>query len=207
MVKVKICGITNLHDALCAVEEGADALGFVFYPGSPRFVRPEDAAQIIKALPRRVKKIGVFVNSRVATVKRCARLCGLDMVQLHGNESVRFCRSCRHLHVIKALRVRGAVDPGKFGMYADYARLLDAYVPGKPGGTGTVFNWQEAFGGLKIARRGELFLSGGLNARNVPGAIRLIRPDWVDVSSSVESEPGKKDRRRIKAFIKAVKRS
>jgi phosphoribosylanthranilate isomerase len=205
MVKVKICGITNLEDARDAVAAGADALGFVFFRASPRYVKPAAAAAIIRQLPGRVKKIGVFVNARPATIKRYARQCGLDMVQLHGNESANVCSQCAPVPVIKAFRVRKALDARLPAKYRTFGYLFDAYVPGKPGGTGRPFDWSL----LKTARQhcvpGKVFLSGGLDARNVRTAIRIARPEWVDVSSSLELFPGKKDRRKMAAFVRRVK--
>ncbi len=207
MVKVKICGITNLEDAAAAVKAGADALGFVFYRKSPRFVKPQTAAQIMRQLPARVKKIGVFVNARPATIKRYAAQCRFDIAQLHGNESPRHCSCCRPVRVIKAFRVRGAVDIGTVAKYKTFGYLFDAYVPGTPGGTGRVFDWSFMAGVSRLHVPGGIFLSGGLNSRNVGNAIRIARPQWVDASSSLESAPGRKDRRRMAAFIRIVKRT
>jgi len=205
MVKVKICGITNLEDARDAVAAGADALGFVFSPHSPRYVKPQAAAEIIRQVPKRVKKIGVFVNARPATIKQCVRRCGLDMVQLHGNESSGTCRKCAPVPVIKAFRIRGAFDPASVERYKTFGYLFDSYVPGKPGGTGKTFGWPALKCAEKYCGAGKIFLSGGLNARNVRKAIRMVQPHWVDASSSLESFPGKKDRRKIAGFIKAAK--
>jgi phosphoribosylanthranilate isomerase len=211
MVKVKICGITNLEDAMSAIAGGADAIGFVFYPKSPRYVRPEDASRIIGKLSKkamRVKRIGVFVNARPARIKRCAALCKLDMVQLHGNESPLVCGRCQPLPVIKAFRVAGPVDTLKLSSYKTFAYLFDTYAAETKGGTGTVFDWK-SLGGIRGRRGlrvpGGIFLSGGLNSRNVGKAIRMVQPEWVDVSSSLESRPGRKDRRKIAAFINAAK--
>ena len=213
MVKIKICGITNLKDALGAVAAGADAIGFVFYPKSPRYVSPQDACRIIGMLPgrlRRVKKVGVFVNARPAAIKRCARLCGLDMVQLHGNESPRACSQCSPLAVIKAFRVRGAIDAADVARYKTFAYLFDSYVPGARGGTGRKFDWK-SLRALRDRRSlcvpGGIFLSGGLNSRNVGTAIGMAQPQWVDASSCLESGPGVKDQRKMAAFVRAAKRS
>ena len=203
MVKVKICGITNIEDARHAVEFGADALGFVFYSKSPRYVKPEDAARIICALPRKIKKIGVFVDALPRTIRRIAKACGLDMVQLHGNESAQSCGKCRPYPVIKAFRVRRQFDPDVCRKYKTAAYLFDAYSPKKFGGTGAAFDWS-ILSKKRFTRR--IFLSGGLNSRNVSKAIRAARPDWVDASSSLESFPGKKNSRKVAAFIRAAKR-
>ena len=207
MVKVKICGITNLVDARAAVKAGADALGFVFYRKSPRYIQPAVAARIIRQLPARVKKVGVFVNARPATVVRCARLCALDMAQLHGNESFRSCERCSPVKVIKAFRVRGPVDITLIDKYRTFGYLFDTYESGKPGGTGRSFDWSL----LRTVRRHSVarffFLSGGLNESNVRKAIRIARPDWVDASGSLESCPGRKDSRKMAAFVRQAKKA
>ncbi|MFA6384450.1 MAG: phosphoribosylanthranilate isomerase [Candidatus Omnitrophota bacterium] len=205
MVKVKICGIRNLEDARDAIAAGADALGFIFFRGSPRYVNPLTAARIIRQLPKRVKKIGVFVNARPATIKRYARQCSLDMAQLHGNESAKVCGRCAPVPVIKAFRVRGAVDPALLAGYKTHAVLFDAYVPGRPGGTGVACDWALLKDARKCGAPGGVFLSGGLTSRNVRKAIRMVKPQWVDASSSLELYPGKKDRIKMAAFVRAVK--
>jgi phosphoribosylanthranilate isomerase len=205
MVKVKICGITNLEDARNAVLAGADALGFVFYRKSPRYVSVHKAAQIIRELPKRVKKVGVFVNARVSTIKHCAHICGFDMVQLHGRESARTCSRLAPLPVIKAFSVRGAIDWAFIARYRTFAHLFDAYAPGVHGGTGAVFDWLLLRDSSAKRASGVLFLSGGLHGRNVRKAICVCKPQWVDASSSLESFPGKKDTRKMVAFVKAAK--
>ncbi|HNQ50520.1 MAG TPA: phosphoribosylanthranilate isomerase [Candidatus Omnitrophota bacterium] len=206
MVKVKICGITSFEDAAAAVKAGADAIGFVFYRKSPRYVVPGRAAQIARRLPARVKKVGVFVNASPLFVKRCARLCGLDMAQLHGSESPSVCGRCRPVKIIKAFRVRDAEDIDAARRYRTYGYLFDAYVPGSPGGTGKALDRRllDAIRRLRVSRT--IFLSGGLSARSVAAAARAAHPHWVDASSSLESRPGKKDSRKMTAFIRAVKR-
>jgi phosphoribosylanthranilate isomerase len=203
MVKVKICGITNIEDATSAVACGADALGFVFYSKSPRYVKPEAAAVIIRALPRKVKKVGVFVDASPLTVRRIAKACRLDMVQLHGNESLKDCRRCAPYRVIKAFRVRKGFDVRKCETYKTDAYLFDTYSQKIIGGTGTAFDWS-ILSKKRFTRK--IFLSGGLNSRNVSRAMRAAQPDWVDASSSLESYPGKKDSRKMAAFIRAAKR-
>jgi len=205
MVKVKICGITNIEDARAAVRSGCDALGFVFYKKSPRYIAPVKAAKIIKKLPKRIIKAGVFVNSKESTVKRTARLCRLDMLQFHGNESPEFCDRFGRFRVIKAFRVKAGSDLDKITGYRTFAYLFDSFVKSRPGGTGKKFDW-----GLirNIINRidSTVFLSGGLTGRNVRKAITLIRPDWVDVSSSVERRPGRKSHKKVADFIKAAKK-
>jgi len=204
MVKVKICGITNLEDAKASAGAGCDAAGFVFYKKSPRYIAPEKARDIIKQLSGRIIKIGVFFNAREKTVKRIARLCGLNILQFHGNESLRFCSRFKGYKIIKAFRVKDKIDPRKILKYKTFAYLFDTFVGSRPGGTGKNFNW-------KLVRHIDgltrpVFLSGGLTADNVKKAIEVVQPDWVDVSSSVEARPGKKDGKKVKEFIKAVKK-
>jgi phosphoribosylanthranilate isomerase len=204
--KVKICGITSQADADAAVAAGCDALGFVFYRKSPRYISAPKAASIISRLPGRVHKVGVFVNAGSSRVRRIASYCGLTMVQLHGEESAGYCRGLRRLKVIKAIRVKDAGSLEDIRAYQPWAFLFDSCVKGVAGGSGKVFDWS-----ILSRRRGRIkqpvFLSGGLERRTVGRAIRLVRPQWVDVSSSVESSPGKKDMRKMEAFIKAVKKA
>ncbi len=203
MVKVKICGITNIQDAQAAVKAGADALGFVFYPKSPRYVLPEEAKLIIRCLPARVEKVGVFVNARENTIRAIKKYCGLTMLQFHGNESPDFCRKFSRERVIKALRVQGSGDVTRVSRFATYGALFDSFEPGVPGGTGKSFDWSlatESAAGRKI-----VFISGGLTPRNVAEAVRRFRPDWVDVSTGVEMAPGKKDAAKLAAFVRAAK--
>jgi len=203
MVKVKICGITNLEDAKDAVGSGCDALGFVFYKKSPRYISPKKVTQIVRGLPRQVIKIGVFVNARESFVKRVVKLCGLKMLQFHGDESPQFVRRFSKYKVIKAFRVKDKLNLKDIYRYNVFAYLFDTYVPGKSGGTGKSLNWElvRHIDGLKRP----VFLSGGLHAGNVEKAIEVAHPDWVDASSSLEIRPGKKDPRKVKRFIQAVK--
>lgn len=204
MVKVKICGITNLEDAKCAVKAGCDALGFVFYKDSPRFINPQEAKNIIKGLPKNILKIGVFVNAREKTVKDIAKLCNLDILQFHGAESPGFCARFIGYKVIKAFRIKNKINLAKALKYKTFAYLFDAFLKDKPGGTGKKLNWQ-LFKFLDSIKQ-PIFLSGGLNAGNVREAIKIARPDWVDVSSALESSPGKKDHKKVKEFIQAVRK-
>lgn len=204
MVRVKICGITNLDDALAAIEAGCDALGFVFYKKSPRYISPEKASQITMHLPPQILKVGVFVDAKEKNIRRIAGLCGLDMLQFHGEESVDFCKRFGDYKVIKAFRVKKKVDFKNILDYKTFAYLFDTFVKSKAGGTGRSFNWAliRHLGGFHRS----IFLSGGLNAENVAEAIRKIEPEWVDVSTSVEIKPGKKDHKKLKEFIKIAKR-
>lgn len=203
-VKVKVCGITNLEDALKAVIAGADALGFVFYKKSPRYIAIERASAIIKSLPKRITKVGVFVNARTKDIRKAAKLCQLDILQLHGNETPELCSKFKGYKVIKAFRIKNKFKPEDILKYKVFAYLLDTYSKSRFGGTGKKFNWGLASGLKKLAR--PVFLSGGLNARNVSRAVSLLNPDWVDVSTSVEKKAGIKNHKLIKAFIKAAKK-
>jgi phosphoribosylanthranilate isomerase len=202
MVRVKICGITNLEDALMAVEAGADALGFVFFRGSPRFISPEQAAAIIRRLPPFVQMVGLFVNEDLATVNKVVGQSGLDLVQLHGEESPDYCTGVKR-RIIKAFRVKDASTLDDMTNYHVAACLLDAWSPAAHGGTGTTFNWDIA---ARAAASHRIILAGGLTPDNVAEAIATVNPYAVDVSSGVESAPGKKDATLIRAFIGATER-
>ena len=201
MVRVKICGITNLEDALVAVEAGADALGFVFFPGSPRYIPPEEAAAVIRRLPPFVQTVGLFVNEELATVNSVADHCGLDLVQLHGEETPDYCAAVRR-RVIKAFRVKDASALDEIANYRVAAYLLDAWSPVAHGGTGTVFNWEIA---ARAAASHTIILAGGLTPENVAGAIAAVRPYAVDVSSGVECAPGVKSADLVRRFIHNVR--
>lgn len=203
MVKVKICGITNLEDARASAGAGCDALGFVFYRKSPRYIAPQKAAQIIRNLPRRVIKIGVFANARENVVRRVSKLCHLDALQFHGRESPEFCARFKGFKIIKAFRVKDRIDLQQISDYKPFAYLFDNYSRVKLGGTGKKFDWRliRHIDGLKRP----VFLSGGLNEHNVEQAIRAVRPAWVDASSSLEISPGRKDHARIRKFVSIAK--
>jgi phosphoribosylanthranilate isomerase len=202
MVRIKICGITGVRDARTAARLGADALGFNFYKGSPRYIRPERARAIIEALPPFITNVGVFVDESADEVIRIARVAGLDAVQLHGDERPSVVHAVNGVRRIKAIRVRDARDVERCRRYRVEAYLLDAYVPEKRGGTGATFNWELA---REAAAFGPIILAGGLNPENVAEAIRVAQPYAVDVASGVESEPGKKDRALMEAFIREVR--
>ena len=201
-VKIKICGLTNLPDALAAAEAGADALGFVFCDESPRCVSLETASGIIRELPPSIVKVGVFVNAEEEFVRRAIAECGLNLLQFHGDESAAYCLQF-HLMSMKAFRIRNAASLQALSDYPTDAWLLDAYAPGKLGGTGEKFNWDLAIEAQKLGR--PIFLAGGLTPENVADAVRRVRPYAVDVSSGVEKAPGKKDHAKVKAFIQAAK--
>jgi len=198
MVKVKICGITSLEDALTAVAAGADALGFVFHPASPRHISPEQAAGIIKQLPPFIQTVGLFVDEARDTVNTTADRCGLDIIQLHGEETPGYCDSLRR-RVIKAFRVKDISTLDSLVQYHVSGCLLDAWSPAAHGGTGQTFNWGIAAEAVKRGHR--IVLAGGLTPDNVAEAVRRVNPYAVDVSSGVESSPGHKDAEKIRKFI------
>jgi phosphoribosylanthranilate isomerase len=203
MTRVKICGITNLEDALAAVEAGADLLGFNFYKRSPRYVTAEAARGIIEKLPESVTSVGVFVNeSGPEAVERIASEARVSAAQLHGDETPEFCSRIRGLLTIKALRVGPGYDAARAAEFGTDALLLDAFVKGEWGGTGHTFDW-------KLARRTresvpKLFLAGGLTPENVAAAVGAVNPYAVDVCSGVETSPGRKSFQLMRRFVEAV---
>ena len=207
MVKVKICGLTDLEDAAEAVKAGADYLGFILYPKSPRYVPPEKAAEIIGNLPAEanVKKVAVVVNF---PPERLIELFdyGFDLIQLHGDETPDILDYLPPEQVIKVFRVKDSFDPALLKQWEGvYGFLLDTYKKGVYGGTGETFNWDIA---KKLVEEGhKIFLSGGLNPENVREAVCEVRPYAVDVSSGVELTKGKKDLKKLKEFIKRAKSS
>lgn len=200
--RIKICGITNIEDALYAIEAGADALGFVFYEKSPRYVTPLKVQRIVSALPPLVTTVGLFVNSSTDKVRQTMALTRLQVVQLHGDEAPEDCRLDPY-PVIKALPVKNEESLKGAENYPVSALLLDAWSGKQYGGSGRSFDWQLA---KKLVGKMPLILAGGLNAGNVAAAIRQIRPYAVDVSSGVESSPGRKDCEKISEFIEQVRR-
>ncbi len=200
--KVKICGITNLADAQMAVAAGADLLGFVFYDQSPRFITLSAAAEITRHLPPYVLRVGLFVNAEEPFIFSAIQACGLNLLQFHGEEPPEFCTQFG-LMTIKAFRISDASSLAAIPQYATDAYLLDAYTPGIRGGTGHRFNWDLAVQAREFGK--PIFLAGGLTPDNVGAAIRQVRPFAVDVSSGVESSPGKKDPAKVQAFIANVR--
>jgi phosphoribosylanthranilate isomerase len=201
--KIKICGITNLPDARLAFELGADALGFIFYPKSPRYIPVSKAADICNALPPFVAKVGVFVDELEFEIEKALSECLLNALQFHGDEPPGFCQKFA-AKSIKAIRVR---DESSLRAAAEYdvdALLLDTYTDAERGGTGKTFDWSLALK-AKVTLAPPIILSGGLTATNVQEAIRKVRPYAVDVSSGVEREPGKKDPEKLRRFIELVK--
>ena len=217
MVQIKICGITNLADARAAVEAGADMLGFNFFRPSPRFIEPQAAREVIAQLraeladrAESVAIVGVFVNeSSPESLARLARETTIDAAQLHGDESIEFCRELKRLlpdlTIIKVLRAGDEFEPQEAGAYQVDAIMLDTPHAKLRGGTGEVFDWNLARRAQELVPR--LFLAGGLSPENVGKAIAEVKPDAVDVCSSIETAPGRKDAARMKAFVAAVRSS
>ncbi len=203
-VKVKICGITRAADAQAAAAAGADLLGFNFWTQSPRCLTPAAASDIIRALPPFVVKVGVFVDAEPETVLEAVRVCGLDLLQFHGDETPDYCLQF-NLMSMKAFRIRDAESLAALPAYHTDAWLLDAFVAGQPGGTGATFNWDLAVEARKLGR--PVFLAGGLTPENVATAVRRVQPYGVDVSSGVESAPGVKDYQKVRDFIAAAKQA
>ncbi|HEY3373521.1 MAG TPA: phosphoribosylanthranilate isomerase [Candidatus Aquicultor sp.] len=214
MTRVKICGITNTEDALLAVDLGANAVGFVFAE-SPRQVKPEAAARIIKELPPFVTTVGVFVNHQAGEVKTIGEYCGLDVLQFHGEETASYCRLFKQ-KVIKAFRMKNYTEIEEWIFHENEfeaetlldpsanvaAFLVDAYARGQYGGTGLHLNWELV---RNLESRKPLILAGGLNHKNVALAVKVVKPYAVDVSSGIEIKPGKKDRYRMREFMKVIK--
>ncbi|QWR77044.1 phosphoribosylanthranilate isomerase [Candidatus Magnetomonas plexicatena] len=204
-LKVKICGITNIEDALLACKFGADALGFVFYEKSPRNVTIAKAKTIIEALPPFVITVGVFVDERLDTILHTCKETGIDTVQLHGDEPPQMCSDLKpHVRrVVKAFRVRNFTDLNALKAFSGAdAFLLDTYSEKLYGGSGTVFNWDIA---QEAGEFGNIILAGGLTPENIEEAVRRVNPYAVDVSSGVEEKRGKKDREKLRLFIEKAK--
>jgi phosphoribosylanthranilate isomerase len=202
VTRVKICGITNREDAQLAAKLGADALGFIFYPKSPRHVAPEAAREIIAHLPPFVAAVGVVVDEAADAVRDLAARVGLDWVQLHGQETPDYCRSLG-LKVVKGFRIKDAGSLAELAPYrgAVQAMLLDTYKRGQAGGTGESFDWRLA---RDAKAYGPIILAGGLTPDNVAQAIRVAQPQAVDTASGTEANPGRKDPDKLRAFFKAV---
>ena len=200
--RVKICGLTNVADSLAAAEAGADMIGLMFYDGSPRRVTLAQAAEISRALPPFVLRVGVFVNPEAAVVARAITECNLSLLQFHGDEPSDFCTQFGLMNM-KAFRIRDEASLAPLAEYQTDAFLLDAYSPAALGGTGERFNWELAVKAQEFGK--PIFLAGGLTPGNVAEAVRQVHPFAVDVSSGVESAPGQKDAAKIRAFIQAVR--
>jgi phosphoribosylanthranilate isomerase len=200
--KVKICGLTGVADAVAAADAGADMIGLMFYEKSPRHISLALAAEISRAVSPFVLKVGVFVNPDEALVSRAIAECGLSVLQFHGDEPSEFCTQFG-LMSLKAIRVQNAESLSALQNFQTDAFLLDAYSKSGLGGTGEKFNWDLALAAQKFGK--PIFLAGGLTPENVADAVKQVRPFAVDVSSGVESAPGKKDAAKVRAFIQAVR--
>ncbi|MBW2939342.1 phosphoribosylanthranilate isomerase [Zhongshania aquimaris] len=202
--RVKICGITQAEDALAAIDAGADALGFVFYPRSPRAVSVELAASIMSLLPPFVSKVGLFVDASEAEIQNVLTSCSLDLIQFHGDETPDFC-NLFSVPYMKALRMRDGLDVAAAAQAYSSASalLLDSYKPGIPGGTGESFDWDRVPRELALP----IVLAGGLTPSNAGAAIAACHPFAMDVSGGVEKAPGKKCTQKMTEFIKAVSRA
>jgi phosphoribosylanthranilate isomerase len=201
MTKVKICGITTIDDARVAVEAGADMIGLIFYPLSPRFVTPEQAHTIVAHLPPGFPVVGVFVNESVDTVTRIAQTSGVHMVQLHGTESPEMCQQLPW-RVIKTFRFTAHIQPEMMPQYTVEAFLIEGFHAGVYGGGGAQADWQRV---ASLHHYGRIILAGGLTPENVHEAIRIVRPYAVDVCSGVEATPGTKDRDKVHTFVRNAK--
>jgi len=202
MTKIKVCGITSKTDAWMCLDAGVDALGFVFVDESPRKIDPREAQKIINDLPPFVISVGVFVNRAKDEVEEIANLCKLDILQLHGDESVEYCVSFTR-KIIKAFRIRNSDDINALSEYKVAGYLLDSYEEGHAGGTGRTFEWSIA---TEATKYGHIILAGGLTPENVNRAISIVRPYAVDVSTGVEEKdtPGKKNKIKLTEFIRQV---
>jgi phosphoribosylanthranilate isomerase len=211
-VKIKICGVRTLDEALIAVEHGADYLGFNFWDRSPRYLEPRKAATIASGLDESISTVGVFVNESIVRIGELAREIGLRFVQLHGDESPeyyselesRLTASGCTTGIIKAFRAGVEFDPHQVVDYPGSIALLDAKVDGRYGGTGRVFDWEVA---IETKNYAPVMLAGGLNVDNIADAIGKVRPFAVDVCSGVEAEPGRKDPDRLREFLAAARRA
>lgn len=202
MIRIKICGITTEEDALFAASLGAWALGLNFAEGSPRCLTLERAAEIADVIPRRVRRVGVFVNAERRFIENAARHCSLDVVQLHGDEPPEACLGWGGCEVIKALPLRMAEDAAALKNFHVFYHLVDSRGDGRYGGTGKTVDWSLA---ARAASTFRLILAGGLTPENVSEAVRRVRPFAVDVASGVESSPGIKDPYKMEKFFRAAR--
>ncbi len=203
MIKIKICGITNLDDALAATDAGVDALGFNFYRKSPRYLDPEKAAEIISHLPPFVMPVAVFVNEREEKIRDVMFTTGIKILQFHGDERPEFCERFG-TRAIKAFQVKDKESLKHMVHYHVSALLLDSYRDGLRGGTGDTFDWHLAV----VAKTfGRVILAGGLTPKNVSEAVKLVQPYGVDVAGGVEKEKGIKDHAKIKKFVAEVRKA
>ena len=200
--RIKICGITSVEDGVAAAEAGADMIGLMFYERSPRHISFATAGEISRSLSPFIVKVGVFVNPNEDTVMRAINDCGVTLLQFHGEETPGFCTQFGAMSM-KAFRIKDAESLDALPNYPTDAWLLDAYSPDAHGGTGAKFNWELAIEAKNLGR--PIVLAGGLTPENVGDAVQTVQPFGVDVSSGVESAPGKKDHAQVRAFIQAVR--
>ena len=201
-MEIKMCGITNIEDAIVACESQADAIGVIFYPKSPRYVAPDTVKTIIERLPLDITTVGVFVNHNFHEVNKIIDYCGLDLIQLHGDESPEYCRQFPTNTLIKALFPQTEEDLASLKFYPVKAILIDSREQGRYGGTGKRSNWILA---AKAKEVHPLILAGGLSADNILEAIESVSPHAVDVNSGVEVSPGKKNHEKVKKIITMVR--
>ena len=202
MVKVKICGITNIGDAYSAAECGVDALGFIFYPKSQRYIAPAKAKEMIQKLSPEIIRVGVFVNQEIHAVKEIVSFCGLHLIQLHGDESPEYCGQFPMSTLIKAVSCQTEKEIQELKNYPVAAILVDAREAGHYGGTGKNSDWRLA---IKVKEKHPLILAGGLNRENIREAIERVRPQAVDINSGVETSPGKKDPHKIREIMEIIR--
>jgi phosphoribosylanthranilate isomerase len=200
--EIKICGITRLEDALCAAECGADAVGFIFHPASPRYITPERARTIIARLPDGIATVGVFVNNKREAVEQTAEACGLDLIQLHGDELPAYCRQFPSGRVIKAVSPGTTEEVRALDLYDIRAFLVDARDTGRYGGTGKRSDWELA---IKIRESHPLILAGGLDPENIGEALAAVAPHAVDINSGCELAPGIKNHDRMRRIIGIIR--
>ena len=203
MTEIKICGITRIDDALCAAACGADAVGFIFHPSSPRYIEPKRAKEIVTALPREITTVGVFVNWNAEEVARTIADCGLDLIQLHGDESPEYCRRFPSERIIKAVSPRTPEDLRALDAYEVRAFLVDFREAGRYGGTGKRADWEFA---VRLRESRPLILAGGLCIENIGEALAAVSPHAVDINSGCERAPGIKDHDRIRRIIALIRR-
>jgi len=203
MTEVKICGITRLEDALCAAACGADAVGFIFHPASPRYITPERARAIIARLPEGIATVGVFVNRKREAVEQTAEACSLDLIQLHGDESPAYCRQLPPGRVIKAVSPGTSEAVRALDLYDTRAFLVDARDTGRYGGTGRRSDWELA---IKIREAHPLILAGGLDPGNIEEALAAVAPHAVDINSGCELAPGIKDHDRMRKIVALIRK-
>ncbi len=198
-MKVKICGITNYEDAKVCADYGADAVGFIFSYKSKRYVNFDVAEEIISKLPDELLKVGVFVNESINIIRRIVKLTNINLVQLHGYERPNYLSEL-DVPIIKSFRVSDDFDFNQLNDFKDCRFLFDTYTPGEFGGTGKTFNWDL----IPTEIRGEIILAGGISIDNIEKIKKVINPYMVDLSSSLESFPGKKDKTKVKDFLNKV---